>query len=416
MTTNPTSEPLIKVNLGPEGGIIGFNTYDEFVNWFNGERSAWSWIFSAAVQFDKSFIETTLNQFQNNIQNQIAITIQLIRQAAAANQTANISEFITTVWSNSERYYVNNGGIFSGSPNGKFILNLKEKQGEGVALSAMGYLNRRMMGPTLQGSISAFLFENGMYKTAISEKAALDALATEWRANLESLRTETKENQRKLKVTNDNVEKWLEHFTEEFKKRDSDSILFHTNFLNETNEKSEKFYLQAQTDWSNLKKTYDAELAIRAPVRYWRERAVEHRNLSWIFGGVSLGVGAIIFVSIWNEIKEMMSEPPNLPHPELWHPEYWRLGLLISSGLFGVWVIKIFVRLFLNNMQMLTDAKERVTMVQTYLALIRRGKLSPESESFVLQALFKSSNPGQMKDDGAPASTFEILSKLGKSE
>jgi hypothetical protein len=54
-----------------------------------------------------------------------------------------------------------------------------------------------------------------------------------------------------------------------------------------------------------------------------------------------------------------------------------------------VWVVRILVRLLLSNIHLLTDARERVTMVQTYLALLRRGKIKDDERMFILQTLFR---------------------------
>jgi hypothetical protein len=52
-------------------------------------------------------------------------------------------------------------------------------------------------------------------------------------------------------------------------------------------------------------------------------------------------------------------------------------------------IVRILVRLLLSNIHLLTDAGERVTMVQTYLALLKRGKLKDDERMFILQTLFR---------------------------
>ena len=72
------------------------------------------------------------------------------------------------------------------------------------------------------------------------------------------------------------------------------------------------------------------------------------------------------------------------------------------------------MRLFLSNVHLHTDAKERVTMVQTYLALLRRGKITKDDERLILQTLFRPTSTGIMKDDGVPLTALEAISKLNK--
>jgi hypothetical protein len=97
-----------------------------------------------------------------------------------------------------------------------------------------------------------------------------------------------------------------------------------------------------------------------------------------------------------------------------WHPEYWRIAVLVAAGLFSVWVVRIFVRLFLSNVHLLTDARERATMVQTYLALMRKGGLKEEDRQLILKAIFRPTATGVVKDDAMPLTMIEALTKLGK--
>jgi hypothetical protein len=51
-------------------------------------------------------------------------------------------------------------------------------------------------------------------------------------------------------------------------------------------------------------------------------------------------------------------------------------------------------------------------MVQTYLALIEGGKLTNgEDRQLILQALFRPASDGIVKDEGIPASFFEVLTR-----
>lgn len=127
----------------------------------------------------------------------------------------------------------------------------------------------------------------------------------------------------------------------------------------------------------------------------------------------SVAVAVSLFVLI-PEVKSLLQPPAGIAEPEKWHPEYWRLAVIIASALFCVWIIRIFVRLLLSNIHLQTDAKERVTMVQTYLALMRRGKLKDDERMFILQTLFRPTPTGIVKDDAVPLTVVEGITKLGR--
>jgi hypothetical protein len=59
-------------------------------------------------------------------------------------------------------------------------------------------------------------------------------------------------------------------------------------------------------------------------------------------------------------------------------------------------------------------AEERVTMAQTYLAMIRSESLPKgENISTVLAALFRPTGDGIVKDEGLPPTAMEWMTKLG---
>jgi Family of unknown function (DUF6161) len=410
------SEQPIRVNLGTEGGILSFPKYEEFLAWFTLEKEKWVWAAQSAVHVDRNTVLSNYNAFVQAILGQIGPANQLVQMAKSSNTTPNLTKLIQVVWMQSELYYGPKFGVYSNSPRGRFIFSLKDEQGPSIALSAMGYINRTLTQVPLQGAMIGFLFENGFYKTVESEKAALVTLHNEWRQNIEEMKAQvgviSNEYTEYTKTFRGSIEesrKFLSDVTNDSNNRIS-------GLITDTNTKLSSTLAGTEKELEGLRKTYDVALATKSPVTYWTAKARSHLTWSVIFAILTIVVGGFIFYGVYLETLTLIVPPKGLEHPELWHPEYWRLGLLVSTGLFGVWVVRIIVRLFLSNVHLQTDAKERVIMVQTYLALIRRGKLSTENEHFILTTLFRPSTTGIMKDDGVPLTALEALSKLGKSE
>lgn len=70
---------------------------------------------------------------------------------------------------------------------------------------------------------------------------------------------------------------------------------------------------------------------------------------------------------------------------------------------------RLSAKIFVSNLHLRTDADERVTMIQTYLALLREGSGPKEDErQLVLQTLFRPSKAGFIKDEG-PSAFHEIV-------
>jgi hypothetical protein len=92
----------------------------------------------------------------------------------------------------------------------------------------------------------------------------------------------------------------------------------------------------------------------------------------------------------------------------------WKVSILLAVSTLGIWLTRLCTKIFISNLHLKTDADERVTMMLTYLALLRKGKGPPENErQLILQTLFRPSLTGFIKEDG-PAGFFELLKVLKK--
>lgn len=159
-----------------------------------------------------------------------------------------------------------------------------------------------------------------------------------------------------------------------------------------------------------LRKTFREELALRAPAEYWKTKRDGHLKWAWVTGGVSfVGIGGAAALLAW-QIHDLLNKTPSGSAPET-----WRLAVLALIGVFTVWALRLVVRMFLSHLHLLTDAGERVVMVQTYLSLLEGDHLtSKEDRQLILQALFRPAADGIVKDEGVPFSLAEALTRSGK--
>jgi hypothetical protein len=159
-----------------------------------------------------------------------------------------------------------------------------------------------------------------------------------------------------------------------------------------------------------MRKTFREELALRAPAEYWTEKQRGHRLWAVVSGVLSfLGIGGAAAGLGW-QIHELLNKTPAGVVPET-----WRLAVLALVGVFTVWALRLVVRMFLSHLHLLTDAGERVVMVQTYLSLLEGDHLaSKEDRQLILQALFRPAADGIVKDEGVPFSLAEALTRSGK--
>jgi hypothetical protein len=160
----------------------------------------------------------------------------------------------------------------------------------------------------------------------------------------------------------------------------------------------------------SLRHTYEEAIALRAPVLYWKGKQQFHSIQAKWTGGISFTAIAVAAVGLGWMIQELVR-----PIATGTAPETWRLAPLAIVGVFTVWGIRLIVRMFLSHLHLATDAAERVVMTETYLSLLD-GKHLPNDDDrrLILQALFRPTSDGIVKDEGIPFSLAEALTRSGK--
>lgn len=109
------------------------------------------------------------------------------------------------------------------------------------------------------------------------------------------------------------------------------------------------------------------------------------------------------------------------PRKKLNHASYMVTWLNRVCGVYAffivslaivVWIIRLLVKVFLSNLHLLSDAKERETIIMTYLALEREEQvLKKEDKELILPSIFRTSSHGIIKDDSSPNPVMNILTK-----
>lgn len=151
---------------------------------------------------------------------------------------------------------------------------------------------------------------------------------------------------------------------------------------------------------------------MQSSVTYWDKKYKKHLKFSWIFGIaalISALAGVYIIKLQYNDVLKQALDS-TIQSQKV---EYLRIGMVVIVVSFVLWFIRILVRILLSHLHLGTDANERVTMIQTYLALLREGNSLQENEKqLILTTLFRPSADGIVKDDGVPPSIAELLSKV----
>lgn len=91
-----------------------------------------------------------------------------------------------------------------------------------------------------------------------------------------------------------------------------------------------------------------------------------------------------------------------------------KYGFIILLISLTIWIIRIVMKIALSNYHLSIDAKERVTMINTYLALMKEGNTLEENDKrIMIESIFRQTNHGIIKDESSITVT-DIISSIKK--
>jgi len=392
------SEPniqKIKLNLGIYNETKTFNNLADFENWLSDEKTNLiNWI--SPLRHKNIIIDPIFNHL-NQYHHQVYVAISNIKQRI------NAPEFDTVLKHNVEiieRIYSENKLINSSSPRGKFIFKKKEKD-ELMAAFSLGYFIGVPFADyhpkLLEGIFSALQFDNGLESNIDAEKEALMELRTEWNNNYDELG-------KKYQSANSNLEKLSDDYQKQI---DSQQEAF------------ENFKKKSEKDLQNVTDTYDRQLSLQSSITYWKRKLKSHKNLSCVFAVISVLSVILMMILIYFAGKELVKNNSIFTSSDSGSNalEHWELIVFAIFVSLGIWLIRILVRIFLSNLHLTNDAHERVTMITTYLAMLRSGHaLKDEDKQLILQVIFRPSISGLIKDEAAPPTIIDIFAKLNNGK
>ncbi|MCG7939492.1 MAG: DUF6161 domain-containing protein [Candidatus Thiodiazotropha lotti] len=387
---NNNADDFITLKL--DTGVRTFETLEELYSWKANEDSAFNWITntsardgSAAAGWNKIVgwhreIDNFFNQYNKSNAEQ---KLQLIKTLQSqTEQSFEVAKLITST-----------------SAHGKFILQLKETESVITAAYALNYLMEVdnvifKSVDALKGAILAQQYLIGSNQTVESIRNSLEALYQKWDDKFSSqYEINTKNNLASISEF-DNFKSTFSSLQSDIAKEKNKQIEDFDKIINNSSQKL-----------SDIEQTYDNKLATAASVNYWKKKKSHHQTVMFVMGFItlffSLGTGAL-FVYIAHELlKESISNVP-----------LWKLGVVFAISTFGIWLTRLTSKIFISNLHLRTDADERTTMIQTYLALLREGTGPKDDErQLILQTLFRPSNSGFIKEDGN-AGFQESIAKL----
>jgi hypothetical protein len=396
---------LVEIDLGTNGGKFRLRTVEEIGVWARKELEDASWI--AQVSPNEQLIRNFRDQYLQPLRD----ISTFAHQAAVAEQNKNAGDLanqIRAFKSRAEEFF-RPKPRHSSLPRSKFIIQIRDTKGPTTALYALGFLEGSQMVPqnaeSYAGLFEGFLFQSGLLESGIAARTETAAKA------LEELRVA-------WKGRNDEAIEALGSLRKQFDERIEDA---RTQLIEQREnhdvkvQRNDATFSEAlsrgQQKLDDIAATYNAHMALEAPVTYWKSQQGRHKWLAigfaaasavWMFGAL---FGLYFVADMLMSSKETITIG-GLPLPKV---PLWHVAIAAVLLTLYFWVTRILIRILVSQIHLHTDASERVVMVMTYLALLRDGKgPKDEDRQLVLQTLFRPATSG-MVDDAIPPTVLEWL-------
>ena len=230
------------------------------------------------------------------------------------------------------------------------------------------------------------LFDKGLAKDSVDQtRTGLEALRAEWYSELSKAQTDTAAQIRA-------AEAFAGAEGEASSRREGE---FNT-FIDDAKKTMEAF----QT-------TYDTKLSLAAPVSYWEQQASSHgqdakrwQRKTYFVGGTMVLLFLLVTAFAFLRAKTISDVTP------------WDLGVVVTMASLTVWLVRLHVRVWFSHLHLATDAGERTVQAKAFLALMREGHaLGDQDRRLVLSVLFRPAATGLVKEDSAPFSPLEWLTR-----
>lgn len=370
------------------GREIYFYNLEDLIKFNQFEFNGWSWLNTDVSDNSIRQVLNIFNDFCTAINN-------FINQY---NQRRNNTEQISSIkvqLVNRIQHAINNGFILHDSPDGQFINQLKDSHGPLVAGWCLASLMKAKINFTtycaLEGFFWGMQYKQGNTETVTAIKNSLEITQSEWTENFSSHFKEVKNNNEilnhELDLLKGQHEELIEKCNDQLEKQAAEfnsQIREHEVMLND------------------ITHTYDNKLALQSSVSYWKNKKKSHKYIMIWVGIVTFLFACATGVGfVWASFKLLQETINQAP--------FWKLGFMLAISSFGVWLTRLSAKIFISNLHLCTDSSERVTMIQTYLALLREGSGPKDDErQLILQTLFRPSSTGFVSEEG-PTGIFEAL-------
>ena len=202
-----------------------------------------------------------------------------------------------------------------------------------------------------------------------------------------------------------NLEDILEHYSENF------------NNLRNLIEKAENI----ESDYVNAKNAALKNIELQKSYKFWEIQEKSYASRYWLYLLVTMIVVVIFLLSVGYYVNNIESVEQNQiannennttttqtkqesevsrSDDNFKFKKLFKYGFLVLLTSMIIWIIRILMKITLSNYHLSIDARERIIMIRTYLALIKEGKgFAEDDKKVILDNIFRPTNFGIIKDE-----------------
>lgn len=413
MEATPSDNPFIVPAIS-ETPLSLKSNWPAILNSTQQEQQFWGWILNVRDQGFGGQIQNVANEnLQGPLSRMLNAATHLSQQDLSdlnnlsAGQHNQYTAFINEYQSALQAYLDRN--LSSHTPGAQIVASIRDSDVHGPIVAAGAFM--ALIGQNIDVSKPALIKGIVVFVSRLegwSQQGAVTAAAT-LKNSTEDLTRETRDALSLFKSQANEIETSSETFAEEIRTRIDTHISAFSKSSHDLAEQSQA----AIKSIDDTRAAYTEQMRLKASVEYWREAAKIHQgrqteawnNLKWFLwrGGIA-GVVAYIFFLLVAVIS------PADNH---------LLSIVLGAGAVAtatalIWAGRVLVRIYLSEKHMWTDAEERSTIIQTYLALVKEGKIEDTERQLVLGPIFRHGSDGIVRDDGIPLISLPGLLSGGK--
>lgn len=387
---------------GVAGRTLYFERTEDVVRWAEDEVKRWNFERKPQSQPLLQALDTQRNSFSAiaNYARQLEPLLQ-IPHPVATNVQQQIAGLLNNL--NSALTAVTQGSILTTEhPNFRFVSGLAEKDIDAAATLLIA--SRSTAGPAFVNmSAQVPLPAIARMAVGIAEMDDDSGDITAYRGKLASINNDAEKTLASIRTTLDEEVTRSQEIAQEHSSR----VEKHSGEWGALLEKCE-------TEWSGLKAVYDEKLSLLAPTEYWKTQADQYKTQG-IWYAVAFGLVLVALLVLFailgiDELKAMNAAKPA--------SVVLAILPIIIPAFAGIWVLRILGRQLAESLTIMKDATERVTLVKTFLALMRdetagKAVVKDEDRALILTALFRQSRV-TAADDSPPLNALDSLLKYAR--